>query len=453
MNSSTLKYIFAATLGLALCAAVWIATRPTTRTLPNGSMTFDFQKAAAPIYDLHKAQKWSEAKDRWAEMSKDERLTDAQRLEVEQNSELAEKLAESTKNKWERADGDVKGKPETPLTEAEIIAKYPVGRTIRNVAAFDIQGTGTNKQWFLKSQGHFAFRITNQARTEVIENTGNKVVLRVKFEEASQVLAVSEIDEVKLEWPPGRLAELSIEVADGLLMDVPLYSRIRWAIDNINKLDPNLKRTLTYAAKQFKANGVDLAASPNGAELIAQVEQLSGKEFEISYVRVVGVTKIECLHGAILPQETLDNLAYNSSLVMDAYLGKVLELQDGESLPLNAKDVAGLIGGGYRASASGELELGRTDKKGTTNDSVQLELKGKTPVMLTFDERNGPVRMSLMPSTSELTYSAKAGLVTSAVVDWNINLDTIPNSLLLHGTTNIQARCRTNYEAVDVTKK
>jgi hypothetical protein len=245
-----------------------------------------------------------------------------------------------------------------------------------------------------------------------------------------------------------------LQAIDELLQDIPGYHRFRWGVDKLDQLDPGFQGMLTSVAKWIYADDLPLLVNPSPVESLVQVEQLSGTKLEVVYDRLLGITSIQVLKRKTLPREVLERLAHNSSLLLDHYVLPNRKSKVGDQWTVPMEEVAGLIGAGYDASATGTMHIergGDVQHKGKT--CALLKILPESHADLVFKETGGEVTVSLTPGvmtgmpTAELVYSVDDLLVRKGRCHWNVELTQIPSSLLLRGTKQIEARCKSYYEA------
>ena len=414
----------------------------------------------AQIAESSGAGNWKEAADAGEILIRSPDLSSEQKRTAEENVKLARQMEQNAaedalKGKLERPIDENSKRPESEIpSQNDFLKHYQKNRKVRSFAVLNTSGRGIMRQFVLKGTAHFAAQVRVVLETEVLENKDDIATFRVEFREVSQEMAVSEFESIRLEWPKeGLLATAWTVIEEHILEEIPFYRKVRWAGGLLDGFDPNFEGILTTFVRQLRDSaGVELFESPKPLQLLRRVEDLQGQKLEIEYVRDFGITKITVLNGRKLPLRTLEDLASRSSLLMDHYLFPNIDEPAGSEWTVEADEVAGLLGAGYRANAAGELVVRREEdiEKGKL---ARLVLKEGTNIFLDFEEAEKTVKVGLEPLTgadhkNEIQYSLQDFLIHKAMLEWKLDVKNIPKYFLFEGTSELEdVHCRSYYEA------
>lgn len=445
MNKLALPLMLLAVLVLG--GAILLASRgcgSTTPQAPVAECIPQYDEQCEEILALHQQANWKEAVERWTELNGNQELCPRQAAVVSFNLEYAQKqLAETadTQSTWERADGDDRGKPDNAASESDFIKFYPEGRKISSIAFFDTTGSGTNKKWLLRGRGNFVYRHQVIVESEVAANNGSRLEVMISFPAVTQLQAVSE-HELELIQPESPIIQLVLSQADQFGQQFPQYLVARRIAEIINTVDPGLKWTLT--------TGIKILGNPledsDDVEFLTRVERLSGHKFKVTYVRDLGIIGIDLIEGDPLPLGDFENLAYNSSLLMDYYLFPSQGKRAGEEWEVDASEVSGMLGIHFDASVSGTLNLAKVaDTAADASDAMQMKITGGK-VNVESAKNGRRVTTTLTPEEDcSISYSQDELFVKSARGSWEASVFDVSDNHLLIGTENIRDLKITSY--------
>lgn len=213
-----------------------------------------------------------------------------------------------------------------PLLEEAIVDQYPVGKTIRSIGHFVMNGKGSNKSWGVRGTASFSYFSAVPVVTRVVESDARtgRLVFEQTFDEVVQLRAVSN-PTLELAPPDSPVLRTVWPTADPLLKRLsPGYNFFRRVTDAINATDPGLKNTLTRASTWLRRGGIEVTATTPDTELAIQVEKLSGSKLRIVYVSGLGVTQISRLEGVPFNRDELIRLAHASTVLVDYFVIRVI---------------------------------------------------------------------------------------------------------------------------------
>lgn len=342
--------------------------------------------------------------------------------------------------------------PPKSVSEDDLAAYYPQGRQVQSLMLLHVTGRGMDEYSLLKGEASFAYQYRVLCETRVVNSIGTQLVIRQSFPEVVQTKAISK-STLQLAFPESPALQDLWATIDVALCFNPKYLAVRIGVAGLNELDPNLKWTLTRLNKGF---GWNIAASDE-VELIEQVEQLSGREFEFEYVSGLGITSIKVLSGEPMDPDDLDRLAYGSSLLMDYYIFPGAQKKPGDTWTVQAEDISGLVDFGLDASASGELQL---EREGDALDSQGREVAvlrvigGEVDFLAPHDQRVQEARVRPIGTTGELgtiQFLLDERIVHRARLDWKANtLWTNDGHLLSSLTKTRDVKVQSYYEALRI---
>ncbi|PQO30763.1 hypothetical protein C5Y96_14995 [Blastopirellula marina] len=445
MNKFALPALLLAVLVLG--GAILLASRgcaPAVPAVPVVECLPKYDKQCEEILALHQQSDWQQAVERWTQLTGNQELCPRQAAVVSFNLEYAQKQLQetaSTQTKWERTKEDDRGKPDSEASQGDFIKFYPAGRQLKSTAFFDTTGSGTNKKWVLRGRGHFIYRHQVTAISEVTANNGSRLEVLISFPEVTQLEVVSE-HELELIQPESPIIQLVLSQADTFGQQFPQYLIARRIAEIVNTVDPGLHWTLT--------NGIKLLGNPlkvdDDVEMLARIERLSGHKFKVTYVRDLGIIGIDLIEGDPLPLGDFENLAYNSSLLMDYYLFPSQDKGAGEEWEVDASEVSGMLGIHFDASVSGKLNLAKVaDTVTDTSDAMQMRITGGK-VHVESEQNGRRITTTLTPGEDcSISYSQDELFVKSARGSWNASLTDFSDNHLLIGTENIRDLKVTSY--------
>jgi len=328
----------------------------------------------------------------------------------------------------------------------DVIARfYAPGRKVRSLATMNITGQGSNDAWFIKRDAYFAYRYQVAVETTVKENDGSKVVFEQYFADVTQLRGESR-KAISLSMPDSPLVDVAwTQLEKRLLSKAPGYYELK---DFINIVDPNLRSTLTYLHDQFVQDVH--AGSLENDSIVASLDKLSGLRLELTYVSGLGVIHINVLEGKKIDKGRLDQLAYQSSLMMDYIMGEESKKPVGTPFEVSVRDIQSLCSFTYDVEADGTLKLQKQEDHAQRNDeqvSVMEVLDGQITVKGTVDglRRNG--RITPLPG-SYVHYSQDKALVRLAKIGWESNIEWVGEGHLLFGTKHLgNVKVETYYSA------
>jgi len=341
-----------------------------------------------------------------------------------------------------------------PVPVDQIVAYYPIGKTVRSVADLYAHGTGKNRQWGLQGEAHFVYRARAAVETKVVDRTEDSVTFRQRFHEVSQSRAIFN-ETLELNLPSSPLLDIAWESLKPALLLHPASRTPFWTKDLISIVDPNLKKSLTAFYKLLRRGGVEIPFE-EPVELEIDVDKLTGAEIEFEYVSGLGVTRVKVLTGPKFPQPALELLGYNASLFLDYFIGRAQETAVEEKLTVRSQDIAGIAYFGYDVKVGGELVFRREAVDAPSDDahpSLKLVPVGGE-VSLAGDYGGSQRTVTLKPLAGEVLFAVEDGIVRSARSTWRINQNSFTKDHLLFQTERIRdLHLETRYDAERIDQK
>ena len=280
--------------------------------------------------------------------------------------------------KGEEVEVPAKKTPPEKLPEEVLLERYPVGKTIRSVGHFVVNGKGTNTAWGVQGEASFSYLSQVPTETRVVENDARagRVVFEQSFGEVVQVRAVSK-QTLELVPPDSLVLRTFWPAADLQLRWLsPGYVLFRRVADALNVKDPGLKKTMTTASEWLRRAGINVTAQTPDTELAVQVEKLTGSRLKVVYVSGLGVTRIARLEGEPFDRDELIRLAHASTVLVDYFVFPTAKRQPGEKWDVRADDVGSLFAF-YEPTAEigGTISL-RRGKDDVAGQVARLEVVG-----------------------------------------------------------------------------
>ncbi|MBI3463832.1 MAG: hypothetical protein HY000_12365 [Planctomycetes bacterium] len=454
-------------VALLLCVAVGVAAivwrsqgvAPIATPAEDGAETASANVAPAPALELQRRaalglqrdRPWCEAKAAWQKLL-DQLTSDTSqqdlRAEAERNLQLMENLCHPPTPplaEISNPDGFPKQKP-PEVPQDELVRFYPVGRKVRSLAHFEVEGTGNNRKWMFQQDARFVYLHRIPVETRVTKNTGMTVVFQQDYGQVEQLRADCK-EELHLEWPDSPILDaVWRELEAQVLNHVPIYVAVKRVAAIVDTVDPNLRRSLTWFKDQLERSGYKLI--DDQFEIVAQVDRLAGLQLEFEYVSGLGVTKVAVLKGQTFDPDDLERLALNSSLLMDYFLDRDESVKPGEDFKVTTAEIGSIVNPGYDVEVGGELMLRKQDDARLADESVhRLEVVGGELRAVADDgrlQRTG----TLKPQNGYILYSPDKLLVRRAEASWKANIDWVSTDHLLFGTeVHGDVDVKTLYEA------
>jgi hypothetical protein len=454
MSAKQLGILLVVLLGAGVAVIIWKGSTPPPEIGHNppensisGAPDPEIQKLHAAAIRLQEEKKWCEAKQKWEELQARLPEDSEYREDAERNLKTVARLCEPPVSFVSEIKIPEPPREQRPaeVAEKDLVAFYPVGRTIQSIALLNASGTGTNRQWIFQGASYFAYQYRVALETEVIENRGTAVVFRQHFNDVVQLRATSKAT-LELDLPETPILDLVWEPL--ILKPIPNYRGVKKLAEIILIADPRLKRTLTFFQKQLKRAGVSLDDSEE-VEMVALLERVAGKRLEVEYISGLGVTYIKVLDGEQMDPNDLERLAYNSGLLMDYFLSKSDGAAPGETFEVRAQDVGGMLSIGYDVKVDGELEFKKLPDAGPNGEAVVEVAGGEVVVDASVDgiDRTG----HLKPISGFARYSSEERVVREGRMAWQADTNWITTDHLLFGTEKIRnLKLESYYEASQV---
>lgn len=261
------------------------------------------------------------------------------------------------------------------LPEEVFRDRYPVGKTIRSLSRFTLQGRGSNKAWGFRGVAHFNYLSVVPTTICVISNDPDNKRLEFEqtFGEVFQQCAVSN-QTLELVSPDSLPMQMFWPPIDGVLKrELPGYQKFRDGMELINRADPGLKRVLSTTTNWLRRNGLELSPA-DPVEFHVVVEKLAGVKLRLTYESGAGISSITPLAGSPMDQAELRRLAHSCSLLADYFIFPVASRKAGEQWEIRSKDIGSLFSlYDPTAEFSGSIRLGRLADR-PANAVAQLEV-------------------------------------------------------------------------------
>lgn len=348
-----------------------------------------------------------------------------------------------------------KNSPPKKVPEEVLMENYPVGKTIRSVGRFIVNGKGRNTKWGIRGEASFSYFALVPMVTRVVENNARmgRVVVEQSFADVVQVRGVSN-QTLELVSPDSPVLRTVWPTIDQQLRSLsPGYVAFRKLVDAINSTDPGLKETLTTASEWLRRVGVDISTQPPDTELAMQVAKLSGSRFKIIYLSGLGVTSIEQLEGEPFNRAELIQHAHASTVLVDYFVFSAAKRQPGEKWDVQADDVAGVFAlYDPTAEIGGTISL-RRGKDAVAGQVARLEVVGGAVTadgIVDGKEQRG--RLTVRDGT--MSFDLKDMYISGALIKFSASSLFQSRNHLMYGTEQLRdIKVESRYEAELVAPK
>ena len=336
-----------------------------------------------------------------------------------------------------------------PLSEEMLVERYPVGKTIRSVGHFVMNGKGSNKSWGVRGTASFSYLSEVPVETRVVESDARtgRLVFEQTFGEVVQVRAVSN-QTLELVPPDSLVLRTVWPTADPLLKRLsPGYFLFRRMVEAVNHTDPGLKRTLTRTSGWLRRKGIEVTGATPDTELAVQVEKLSGSKLRIVYVSGLGVTQISRLEGMPFNRDELIRLAHASTVLVDYFVFPTAKRNPGDKWDVRADDVASLFAlYDPQAEIGGTISL-RRDADSVAGQVAKLALV-KGTVTARSEEDGKEHRGQLTVKSGSMSIDLKSLYIRTARVQFSASTLHQSKDHLLFGTEQLRdLKVESRYEA------
>ena len=434
---------------------------PTPKT-PDSLVTEAQQKLREEAVQLQQDRNWCDAGEAWEKLLADipqDSLEELQSLrqEAEHNLRRTDQLCQSKQvpKKGERVPvTPPKENPPAPISADNLKEWYPSGKTVRSVGFLHISGRGTNKRWVFQADAHFqyVYRIATETTVVKNDNGSDRLVFEQAFHDVSQSRAVSR---KTLEFSPPDSLLLNVgwgEFERHVLKLNPVYVVARKLVSQLEKIDPNAKRTLTWFQDALRQQGVEINTSDE-IEYVTSIERLSGTKARIEYVNGLGVIGITRLDGLELAQDELTQLAHGSTMMMDYYLFPAANKKEGESWEVKATDVAQLVMPiAFDTVVDGAMTIKRL--KDTTVDTATLQpMRGDLLLRHNGLNQTQQGRLSIKSGTVQFSKTDHIVSLARLTFDADIDVQGRPDFLLFGTKAMRDLHVDSRYEAEVVKPK
>ncbi|MBI2823145.1 MAG: hypothetical protein HYX69_00475 [Planctomycetia bacterium] len=414
--------------------AWWISGRGGSED--NGPTPEQVKKLSEEAYQLQSSKDWRSARDKLDELIT---LVDGHRRyddvasEARRNRDLVQQQCQLDPVKGSvdvpSTDGDRPGK----VPEDELIAAYPVGRTVESSAILTAEGSGTNKEWIFKGYVNFVYQYWTVVETRVVENRGTAVVFEQYFKQIRQVRA-DRVGQIELHMPESPFLELIVGEADEELRGIPRYALVRRLAQIANTFDPRLRKTLTTVSQWLGAD----QWPDEDFEIVAQIEKLQGLKVRLEYVTGLGVVKAEPSNDVPISRADLLELAKNAALLADYFVSKATEVKPGETYTVRAEDIGGILNLGHQPRLSGQFDLRRRERDTDQSpDITTMDVVGGAVDVAT--EVYGVRRSATIKrKAGRIRYSTADRMVQHAEMEWEAQSAYLSTNHLLFGTERVK---------------
>lgn len=460
---------------VVLMGVVDLATRPrgggagkSDKSAETSKKTSDRSAGAAlqllreKAVELQATGNWCDAAAAWKQLlaampnEANEELASV-RQEAEHNSRRTDQLCQT---KQVPAKGEPvpvtppKENPPAPISADNLKEWYPKGKAVRSVGLLHISGRGTNKRWVFQAESHFQYVYRIATETTVVKNDdgSDMLVFEQAFHDVSQSRAVSR---KTLEFSPPDSLLVNVgwgEFERQVLKLNPAYVVVRKLVAQLDKIDSNAKRTLTWFQDALRQQGVEINTSDE-IEYVTSIERLAGTKVRIEYVNGLGVVGITRLDGLELTQDELTQLAHASTMMMDYYLFPAANKKEGESWEVKATDVAQMVMPiAFDTVVDGAMTIKRL--KDTSADIATLQpLRGDLLLRHNSLNQTQQGRLSIKSGTAQ--FSKTDHIVRSArlAFDADIDVQGRPDFLLFGTKAMRDLQVDSRYEAEVVQPK
>lgn len=434
----------------------------TLKQSPDRSADTALQSLRETAVELQTSGNWCDAAAAWKQLlaampnEANEELASL-RQEAEHNSRRTDQLCQA---KQVPAKGEpvpvtpTKENPPAPISADNLKEWYPKGKAVRSVGFLHISGRGTNKRWVFQAESHFqyVYRIATETTVVKNDNGSDMLVFEQAFHDVSQSRAVSR---KTLEFSPPDSLLVSVgwgEFERQVLKLNPVYVVVRKLVSQLDKVDSNAKRTLTWFQDALRQHGVEINTSDE-IEYVTSIERLAGTKVRIEYVNGLGVVGITRLDGLELTQDELTQLAHASTMMMDYYLFPAANKKEGESWEVKASDVAQMVMPiAFDTVVDGAMTIKRL--KDTSADIVTLQpLRGDLLLRHNGLNQTQQGRLSIKSGTAQ--FSKTDHIVRSArlAFDADIDVQGRPDFLLFGTKAMRDLHVDSRYEAEVVKPK
>jgi hypothetical protein len=436
--------------GTAVVVAFW--TNQTSLVSPIHADSSDLESQLRLGHEKQLNRDWGAARaifqDLQRKLDADSRLAPAIREEVARNLRLLDVLvSESTP---ENVSAPVPPKKTLPpkLSEAMLLERYPVGKTVSSHGHFRIEGKGHNTAWGTKAAAAFSYSSELPVETRVIESDPAKgrLVFEQTFGDVLQMCAVS--DRTLELVSPDSSALVWVSTADHTLSRLSAgYRQFRDVAEAINAADPGLKSVLTALSGSLLRAGIPLQPSDQ-VSFAVQIEKLTGTKLKIVYVSGLGVTHIAQLEGdhKFEPQELI-RLAHASTVMVDHFVIPASKTAEGDSWEVKAEEVGSLIalydpsielGGSLQFHRATDIEPGKM---------AQLEvIGGSVTAQSESDQRSREGRLSIRHGSVQ--FDLTGHFVDRAVINFSAQSLMQSRGHLLFGTEQLRdLKIESRYQA------
>ncbi len=435
---------------------------------PPGGETGRTEELPAHYTELRKAARDAQIKEDWClaqeEFQKlsDKLASDKSKLvelrdEVDRNQRMLKTLCPGEvtpqsipiPDKGEEVAVPAKKSPPDKLPEEVLLKRYPVGKTIRSVGHFIVNGKGRNTQWGFRNEASFSYLCQIPTETRVVEKDARagRLVFEQSFGEVVQVRAVSN-KTLELVPPDSLVLRIVWPTAEGQLKRLsPGYVVFRTVAAALSATDPGLKKTLTTASEWLRRAGINVTTQTPDTELAVQVEKLSGSRLKIVYVSGLGVTRISRLEGVPFNRDELIRLAHASTVLVDYFVFPTAKRREGEKWDVRADDLGSLFAV-YDPSAEigGTISL-RREKDEVANQVAQLEVvDGTVTASSTVDGKEQSGRLTVRDG--KMWFDLKDVYVRRASIKFSASTLHQSRDHLLFGTEQMRdLKVESRYEA------
>lgn len=435
MSSKSMRALLAV-LGCAavLAAAIyWLNTGSPTQPSPPASVPqgaqLELEELRAAARRLQDESKWLEAKEKWDDLlgklpSSPEFA--AFRIEAERNCQTCVDRLQPERPPVSKMTFPARKQRPAAVPEDQLIAACPQGRKVRSICYLFVDGKGQNDDWVFRGLANFHYEHRVVVETTVKENRGTAVVFEQHFLDVDELRAISD-RELEFHWPESPILKEVWNQLDEQAQQVPAYRVAKLIGKTFDALDPNAKRTLTRL--QRFAPG----AAPNSdLEIVERVRDLSGQRLELEYVSGLGVTSINVLDGQKLDPDLLDQVARNSTVLADYFVGEAAKQKEDEVL-LDAKDLGDLFNLADEGAVRGQIRLQRVSEQ---PGAMELTITGGD-LNVELDELGSKRQVRVEPIEGTLQYSTADMLLNRADATWQVSGRLESTDHLLFGTKNI----------------
>jgi len=262
--------------------------------------------------------------------------------------------------------GDLK--PFPPVDQAELLARYPKGKTWQSMSVLRVSGTASSETWGIK--GDVQFMQSNRYHTQfkILDNRkfGESRIIKLRCDiidaSSSKVKTKS-----KLQMTGFNSSDPIFNLAkgrglDAMILAMPELIVVVTVLKKWEQVDPNYQRTLTAVADKLGINA-DQLTKDKELEWIENPRAYTGCSFELEWENGVGVTKVEQVKNAsgetvkTLSKETIQRWAIGADPLAELYVYPSLNRKVGDAWTLDASRASSLFAGQGDARTMGEINL------------------------------------------------------------------------------------------------